>query len=82
MSGLALVAHALGARVTGSDRGESPYLERVRAAGMAPAIGHDAVNLPAGDDVEVVLSTAIAGDNPELAAARERGLVERHRGEL
>lgn len=82
MSGLALVAHALGARVTGSDRGESPYLERVRAAGMAPAIGYDAVNLPAGDDVEVVLSTAIAGDNPELAAARERGLVERHRGEL
>jgi len=82
MSGLALVAHALGARVTGSDRGESPYLERVRAAGMAPAIGHDAVNLPAGDDVEVVLSTAIAGDNPELVAARERGLVERHRGEL
>jgi UDP-N-acetylmuramate--alanine ligase len=83
MSGLALVAHALGARVTGSDdRGDSPYLERVRAAGMAPAIGHDAVNLPAGDDVEVVLSTAIAGDNPELAAARERGLVERHRGEL
>jgi len=83
MSGLALVAHALGARVTGSDdRGESPYLEPVRAAGMAPAIGYDAVNLPAGDDVEVVLSTATAGDNPELAAARERGLVQRHRGEL
>jgi len=82
MSGLALVAHALGAQVTGSDRGDSSYLERVRAAGITPAIGHDATNLPAGDDVEVVLSTAIPADNPELTAARERGLAERHRGEL
>jgi len=82
MSGLALVAHALGAQVTGSDRGDSPYLERVRVAGMAPAIGHDAANLPVGDDVEVILSTAIAADNPELVAARERGLAERHRGDL
>jgi UDP-N-acetylmuramate--alanine ligase len=82
MSGLALVAHALGAQVTGSDRGDSPYLERVRAAGIAPALGHDAANLPAGDDVEVVLSTAIPADNAELAAARARGLPERHRGEL
>ena len=31
---------------------------------------------------EVVVSTAIGEDNPELAAARERGLAVRHRGEL
>ena len=48
MSGLALVAHALGARVTGSDRGESPYLERLRRVGIEPAIGHRAQNVPAG----------------------------------
>lgn len=82
MSGLALVARALGARVTGSDRAESVYLERVRAAGIEPAIGHDAAHLPPGDDVEVVISTAIPPDNPERAAARERGLSEVHRGEL
>jgi UDP-N-acetylmuramate--alanine ligase len=82
MSGLAIVARALGANVTGSDAAESAYLERVRAAGVEPAIGHDAANLPQGDDVEVVYSTAVPADNPERAAARERGLRERHRGEL
>ena len=33
MSGLALVAHALGAAVTGSDRAESSYSERLRGGG-------------------------------------------------
>lgn len=82
MSGLAIVARALGARVTGSDRSESPYLVRVREAGIEPVIGHDAANVPAGDDVVLVVSTAIAADNPERAAGRERGLVELHRGQL
>jgi UDP-N-acetylmuramate--alanine ligase len=82
MSGLAVVAAQLGASVTGSDRAESPYLEQVRAAGIAPVIGHDAVNVPAGDDVELVFSTAVPADNPERAAARERGLAELHRSAL
>jgi UDP-N-acetylmuramate--alanine ligase len=80
MSGLALVAAALGAEVTGSDRAESPYLERLRAAGLEPAIGHDPAQVP--DGAEVVVSTAIGADNPELVAARERGLRVLHRGEL
>src|SRR6266516_7209336 len=82
MSGLALVAKALGAEVTGSDRAESPYLRPVRAAGIEPAIGHDAAHLPAGDDVELVYSTAVPPENPERAAATQRGLRQRHRGEL
>jgi UDP-N-acetylmuramate--alanine ligase len=82
MSGLALVADALGAEVSGSDRAESPYLERVRAAGIVPRIGHDAANVPDGDDVELVVSTAIPAANPERAAGRERGLSETHRGAL
>jgi UDP-N-acetylmuramate--alanine ligase len=80
MSGLAVVCAGLGATVTGSDRSESSYMERLRAAGLEPAIGHDAANLPEG--VEVVVSTAIAAENPELAAARERGLTVIHRGDL
>src|SRR5215216_7632071 len=71
MSGLALVARALGAEVSGSDRAESPYCERLRAAGIEPVIGHDAANVP--DGAEVVVSTAIPEDNPELARAREFG---------
>jgi UDP-N-acetylmuramate--alanine ligase len=80
MSGLALVSARLGATVTGSDRGDSSYMERLRRAGLDPIVGHAAANLP--DDAEVVVSTAIGADNPELALARERGVEPVHRGAL
>ena len=80
MSGLALVARALEATVTGSDRAESSYSDRLRSAGLSPVIGHDAATGPA--DAEVVVSTAIAESNPELAIARERGQRVLHRGDL
>ncbi len=80
MSGLALVCNELGASVSGSDRADSSYMARLRDAGIAPAVGHDAVNLPEG--AEVIVSTAIDESNPELSLARERGFRVRHRGEL
>jgi len=80
MSGLALVCARLGATVTGSDRSDSSYMERLRAAGLEPTVGHDAANLPEG--AAVVVSTAIGEDNPELALARERGVEPIHRGAL
>jgi UDP-N-acetylmuramate--alanine ligase len=80
MSGLALIARALGARVTGSDRAESSYLRRLRDAGLEPRLGHDPAAVP--EDAEVVVSTAVPPDNPELARARERGQRILHRGEL
>jgi UDP-N-acetylmuramate--alanine ligase len=80
MSGLALVCARLGATVSGSDRSDSSYMERLRRAGLEPAVGHDAANLPEG--AEVVVSTAIGADNPELALARERGVEPIHRGAL
>ncbi len=80
MSGLAIVCAELGATVTGSDRSDSSYMERLRAAGLDPVIGHEAANLPQG--AEVVVSTAIGDDNPELALARERGVEPIHRGAL
>jgi UDP-N-acetylmuramate--alanine ligase len=80
MSGLALVCHRLGAGVTGSDRAESSYFERVRAAGIDASLGHAADAVPA--DAEVVVSTAVPEDNPELRRARERGQRVLHRGEL
>src|SRR2546423_6167474 len=76
MSGLALVSRALGAAVSGSDRAESGYMETLRAEGIEPAIGHDAANVP--DGAEVVVSTAIGADNPELVA----GSRVLHRGDL
>jgi UDP-N-acetylmuramate--alanine ligase len=82
MSGLALIAAEMGATVTGSDRSSSSYFERVADAGIAAVVGHDAANVPAGDDVQIVVSTAIGPENPERAAGRERGLAEIHRGAL
>ena len=77
MSGLAIVAQALGAQVTGSDRAsDSPYLART---GLI-AVPHDAANVP--DGAEVVYSSAIPPANPERAIARERGLRELHRADL
>jgi UDP-N-acetylmuramate--alanine ligase len=80
MSGLALVCHARGAGVTGSDRAESTYFRRVAEAGVDAKLGHDAERVPANADV--VVSTAIPEDNPELVVARERGQRVIHRGEL
>jgi len=80
MSGLALVCAHLGADVTGSDRADSSYMERLRKAGLDLVVGHDVANLPEG--AEIVVSTAIGADNPELALARERGVEPIHRGQL
>src|SRR5690349_17289215 len=71
MSGYARVCVQLGATVSGSDRADSPALDRLRALGVEVHVGHDAANVPAGADV--FYSTAIPPENPErVAAARPR----------
>jgi len=82
MSGYARVATQLGAVVSGSDRADSAALAELRALGVEAHVGHAAANVPAGDDVEVVHSSAIAADNPERVAAAERGLPDRPRADL
>src|SRR5438067_13902720 len=78
MSALALVARAWGAEVAGSDRARSSYVERLEEAGIPVAIGHDAGNVP--EDAEVVVSSAVGADNPELALSRARGARTHLRG--
>jgi UDP-N-acetylmuramate--alanine ligase len=82
MSGYARVAVQLGATVSGSDRADGPALGPLRALGVEVHVGHAAENVPPEDGVEVVYSTAIPPENPERAAARERGLPERPRADL
>src|SRR3954470_14197922 len=82
MSGYARVATQLGARVSGSDRADGPALAALRDLGVDVHVGHAAANVPPGDDVEVVHSTAIPLHNPEREAARARGLADRPRAEL
>src|SRR6187200_874011 len=79
MSGLALVARSLGAEVSGSDRADSSYSARLREAGIEPRTGHDE---PPPEGAEVVVSTAIGEDNPELVGARSAGARVLHRGDL
>ena len=76
MSGLALIAAALGAQVSGSDRAPSSYTERLLEHRIEPVFGHAAANVP--DGAEVVYSTAIPADNPERLAAGS----ELHRADL
>jgi UDP-N-acetylmuramate--alanine ligase len=81
MSGLARLALQAGYRVSGTDRSSSPVLDDLVALGARVHVGHDAAALGPLVD-EVVVSTAIATDNPELVEARRRGLPIRHRSEL
>ncbi|MCW3002497.1 MAG: UDP-N-acetylmuramate--L-alanine ligase [Conexibacter sp.] len=63
MSGWARVAVQLGATVSGSDRAESPALEKLRALGITVHVGHAAANVP--PDADVFVSSAIPAGNPE-----------------
>jgi UDP-N-acetylmuramate--alanine ligase len=83
MSAYARAAHALGADISGSDGNGGPYLERLAADGILDAaIGHRAGNIPPGSEIEVFYSSAVAAENVERLAARERGLPERPRAQL
>src|SRR3954469_199428 len=82
MSGYARVATALGARVSGSDRADSPALAALRGLGVEVHVGHHAANVPDGDGVELFHSTAIPLSNPERVAAHARGLADRPRADL
>jgi UDP-N-acetylmuramate--alanine ligase len=83
MSAYARAAHALGAEVSGSDAAQSAYTRALEADGVLQTrIGHDAENLPPGETVELIYSSAVPADNVERLAARQRGVAERSRAEL
>jgi UDP-N-acetylmuramate--alanine ligase len=80
MSGLARILLQRGHHVSGSSDRATLLTEKLAAEGATIAIGHDAANL--GSARTVVVSSAISADNPEIAAARERGLDLIKRGAL
>jgi UDP-N-acetylmuramate--alanine ligase len=80
MSGIAEILHNQGYKVRGSDASESQNVQRLRAMGIEVAIGQSADNLK--DAAVVVISSAIKKGNPELAAARSRGLPVVRRAEM
>jgi UDP-N-acetylmuramate--alanine ligase len=82
MSGIARILLARGAEVSGSDAKDSRTVLALRAQGARVAVGHQAAHLELLDGPPtVVVSSAIRANNPELVAARERGLTVLHRAE-
>jgi UDP-N-acetylmuramate--alanine ligase len=80
MSGIASVMKNLGYEVTGSDAKDGPNIERLRGQGIWIAIGHKAEN--AANAGVVVVSSAIKNGNPEVDAARARGVPIVRRAEM
>jgi len=72
MSGIAEVLATQGYRVSGSDLAATAVTRRLAGLGVDVAVGHAAANVANAD--AVVISTAVAADNPEVVAARERGI--------
>ena len=80
MSGIAEVLLTLGYRVTGSDARRSETVERLERLGAKVYVGHAAAQVE-GAHV-VVSSSAVARDNVEIAAARQRGVPVIARAEM
>lgn len=72
MRPLGLVLKDMGLLVTGSDMNSSVSTDELIAKGIHVAIGHEEANV---DGADCVIRTAAAhNDNPEIAAARSRGI--------
>ena len=80
MSAIAEILHAKGYTVQGSDQKDSANVRRLRAKGIRVFVGHDPVNLVGAR--YVVISTAVKAGNPELEAARAKGLPIIRRAEM
>ncbi len=80
MSAIANVLLEMGAPVSGSDIKESANSRRLEELGARITIGHDARNIDGASTV--VISSAIPESNPELAAARDRGVEVLIRAEM
>lgn len=80
MSAIARVMKARGFDVSGDDRAHSPVLDALNAEGIPAFVGHDPAHL---DGIDALApSSAIAHDEPELVAARARGIPVWHRGDV
>jgi UDP-N-acetylmuramate--alanine ligase len=80
MGGIAEVLLNLGYRVQGSDLKANPMTERLAALGAVVRLGHEAAHAD-GADV-VVVSSAVARDNPEVRAAQARRVPVVPRAEM
>lgn len=80
MSGIAEILAERGYKVSGSDLKESKYLELLEKYDVDLFIGHAASNIEGAD--LIVKTSAIPADNPEIKAAKMKGLKIVKRAEM
>jgi UDP-N-acetylmuramate--alanine ligase len=80
MSGIAEVLLNLGFEVSGSDQKATPVTDRLASLGVRIFEGHAAGN--SADAQVVVVSSAVAADNPEIQEAHERQIPVIPRAEM
>ena len=80
MSGLAELLLNQGYAVSGSDMTETDITRNLQKMGGTIYIGHSAENI--GDADVVVHSSAVTDDNPEIEAAKEKGIPVIRRAEM
>ncbi len=80
MCGIAEILHNLGYSISGSDLKTSSVTAHLEGLGISVQIGHEADNV-AGSDV-VVVSSAVATDNPEVQTARSQRIPVIPRAEM
>ncbi len=81
MSALAAVLADSGFVVRGTDRADGPAVEWLRSRGIEVFVGHDAAHVAADCDA-LVYTAAVDPMNPELEAARARGIPLVRRADL
>jgi UDP-N-acetylmuramate--alanine ligase len=80
MSGIAELVATMGYAVSGSDLKRSELTDRLRGLGVRIEMGHDAAHV--GDADVVVISSAVAADNPEVVWARDHHVPVIRRAEM
>lgn len=80
MCPLAEILHSQGHYLTGSDNNESDTVKRIRNMGIPVVMGQKAENVDGAD--MVVYTAALLPDNPELVAAKEKGIPTFERSKL
>lgn len=82
MSGIALVLHERGCKVTGSDLKASRYVRELENAGIHVYVGHHADTIDKENPDVVVVSSAIPETNPELVHARQLSIPVWRRAQM
>ena len=72
MCPLAEILHSEGFILSGSDCNEGETLDRIRSYGIPVHMGHKAENIEGAE--LIVYTAAVKKDNPELVAAKEKGI--------